>query len=218
MKVSIRLAKTEDKEEIIDLQTESLRVLCAKDYQAPKIESLVREQAKFRFNKEAVFVAIYNEKIVGFSSINVETSEIYGLFISPKFTRQGIGTRLLETLEKIALRKKHKFIYVTSSLTAKIFYSKRGYQVVRASGFYSEQKFWINTVLMQKKLIISGTKMVIFAIYLLAIKKIYQPIFILLQDYRLISLTRVARENKTIIKFVNFLIIIMVIAIVLSLI
>lgn len=32
MKTSIRLAKIEEKEKIIDLQTESLRILSAKDY------------------------------------------------------------------------------------------------------------------------------------------------------------------------------------------
>jgi putative acetyltransferase len=151
MKISILLAKIAEKEEIIDLQTESLRILCAKDYKPPQIESLVRGQALLRFKKEAIFVAIYNEKIVGFSCINVENIEIYGLFVSPKFTGQGIATRLLETLEKIAIYKKHKFIYVNSSLTAKIFYSNRGYQIIRESGFYSEGKIWINTVLMKKK-------------------------------------------------------------------
>ena len=218
MKISIRLAKIEEKEKIIDLQTESLRILCTKDYKVPQIESLVRGQALFRFKKEAVFVAIYNEKIIGVSSINVEVPEIYSLFVSPKFTRQGIGTRLLETLEKIAIHKKHKFIYVTSSLTAKIFYINRGYQIIRESGFYSEGKFWVNTVLMKKKLIVSGEKMVILAIYLLAIKKIYLPIFILLQDYRLISFTVVAQENQKILFFVGVIIIVMIIAILLSLI
>jgi len=42
MKISIRLAQIEEKEKIIDLQTESLRILCAKNYKAPQIESLVR--------------------------------------------------------------------------------------------------------------------------------------------------------------------------------
>ncbi|MDJ0556811.1 MAG: GNAT family N-acetyltransferase [Microcoleaceae cyanobacterium MO_207.B10] len=35
---------------------------------------------------------------------NFENLEVYGLFVSPKFTRQGIGTRLLENLGKIAIR------------------------------------------------------------------------------------------------------------------
>ena len=71
---------------------------------------------------------------------------------------------------------------------------------------------------MKKKLIVSDEKIVILAIYLLAIKNIYQPIFILLQDERLISFTAVERENENIIIFVSLLIIIMIIYIVLSLI
>jgi len=56
----------------------------------------------------------------------------------------------LKTQEKIAIYKKHKFIYVTFSLMAKIFYSNRGYEIIRESGFYSEGKFWVKTVLMKK--------------------------------------------------------------------
>lgn len=222
MKISIRLAKIEEKEKIIDLQTESLRILCVQDYKASQIESLVRGQARLRFKSEAVFLATYNEQIVGFSSINVNKYEIHGLFVSPKFTRQGIGTKLLETLEKIAIHKKHKFIYVNSSLTAMLFYSNRGYKIIRESGFYSEGKFWVDTVLMKKKLIISDVisekKMLILAIYLLAKKQIYQPIFILLQDYRLMLSTKIEKQNQHIVYFVGSIIIIMIISIVLSLI
>ncbi|MEB3343608.1 GNAT family N-acetyltransferase [Okeania sp.] len=113
-----------------------MRILSVQDYQRLQIESLVREQALLRFKKEVVFLAIYNENIVGFSSIHIYQPVINSLFVSPKFTWQGIGTRLLKTLEKIAIYKKHKFIYVTSSLTAKM--SNRGYEIIRESGFYSE--------------------------------------------------------------------------------
>lgn len=60
--------------------------------------------------------------------------------------------------------------------------------------------------------------MVILAISILAIKKIYQHIFILLQDYRLISSRAVERENQNIIIFVGFLIVIVITSIVLYLI
>ncbi len=218
MDISIRLAKITEKEKIIDLQTESLRTLSSKYYKTPQIESLVRGQALLRFKEEIVCVATYDETIVGFSSIHVDNPEIYSLFVAPKFTRQGIGTRLLQTLEKIAIHKKHKFIYVTSSLTAKNFYTNRGYQKIRESGFYSEGKIWVNTVLMKKKLISSGKKAVILAIYLLARKQMYKPLSILIQDYRLISYTTIEKENQQIVYFVGFLIIIIIISIVLSLI
>ena len=173
MDIAIRLAKIEEKEKIIQLQTNSLQKIASKDYTTPQIASLVKQQALFRFNKEIVFVAVLAEKIVGFASIHVDKPEIYGLFVSPEFTGRGIGTILLQNIEKIAIQKKHKFIYVNSSLTAKKFYRKRGYQKIRASGFHSEGKIWIDCVLMKKRLMPyteveqENQKIVYFVIFLI---------------------------------------------------
>lgn len=152
MDIEIRLAKIEENEKIIQLQTDSIEKLASQDYTSLQIESLVKTQALLRFKDEIIFVAVLVEKIVGFASIHIHKPEIYGLFVSPEFARQGIGTKLLETIEKIAIQKKHKFIYVNSSLTAKVFYRKRGYKKMWESGFYSEREIWINCVLMKKRL------------------------------------------------------------------
>ena len=103
MDLEIRVAKIEENEKILQLQTDSLENLASQDYTSLQIESLVKMQALFRFKDEIIFVAVLAEKIVGFACIHIHKPEINGLFVSPEFTRQGIGTKLLETIEKIAI-------------------------------------------------------------------------------------------------------------------
>ncbi|MGB3514623.1 MAG: GNAT family N-acetyltransferase [Microcoleaceae cyanobacterium] len=85
--------------------------LAFKDYKTLHIESLVKNKALFRFKDEIIFVAVLAEKMVVFSCVNIHKPQINSLFVSPEFARQGIGTKLLETIEKIAIPKKQKFIY-----------------------------------------------------------------------------------------------------------
>jgi putative acetyltransferase len=75
------------------------------------------------------------------------------MFVHPDFTRLGIGTRLLEAIEKVAIQKKYKTMYVMSSLSAIEFYQARGYTITIESGFWSEPTIWIPCVNMQKQLI-----------------------------------------------------------------
>lgn len=103
MDIEIRLAKVEDRAEILQLQSSSLRVLSSKDYGPEQIESLVKSQAAARFNSEVVFVAIFTNKIVGFASLLVYNSQIGAVFVNPDFSRQGIGSRLIEVVENASI-------------------------------------------------------------------------------------------------------------------
>lgn len=153
MDIEIRLAHVEEQEEIIKLQSRSLRVLSSKDYAPNQIESLVKGQAAVRFKSEVVFVAIFQKKIVGFASLLVDRSQIGAVFINPEFARQGIGSRLVRVVENAAIEKGYKSMYVLSSLTAISFYQKQGYQLSSDLGFFSEGMVWIPCKRLKKRLI-----------------------------------------------------------------
>ena len=152
MDIYIRQSKPEDLSDILQLQADSLRTSSL--YNSQQIESLIRSQkiSKFQLN-ETVFVAEYENKIVGFTYFLILWDfSIAGIFVHPNFMRQGIGTKLLNTIEKIAIEKKFRVINVSSSLSSVDFYKANGYQVIRKSGFYSELKTWIECVNLEKKL------------------------------------------------------------------
>lgn len=157
MDIQIRLAKSEDLKEILELQGTSLRTLTTSsaEYNPIQIESLIRSQASARIKYDEIwFVADYEDKVVGFASLLLDQPTISGVFVHPDFMRQGIGTRLLEAIEKTAVDKKYEVLYVVSALTAVNFYQARGYQFIRQSGFSSEANVWIPCVSLEKRLLL----------------------------------------------------------------
>ncbi|BDA70523.1 acetyltransferase, gnat family [Calothrix sp. PCC 7716] len=152
MNLQIRLSKPEDLDNILKLQADSLRAL-SPCYNSSQVESLIRSQGLARRNSdEIVFVAEQNSEIVGFSCLISNDSRIGGIFVHPNFIRQGIGTDLLDAIEKVAIKNQCKVIDVTSSLAAVKFYQANGYQTIRESGFFSEAAVWVPCVNLSKKL------------------------------------------------------------------
>lgn len=153
MDFPIRQSQPEDLEKILEIQASSLKTLTS-SYDSRQIESLVRSQGSARLLKnEIAVVAECKNEIIGFASVLIQQSQITGVYVHPHFMRQGIGTRLLEAVEKIALNHGTKVIYVTSSLPAVNFYQARGYKFISKSGFYSENKSWIPCINLKKQLI-----------------------------------------------------------------
>ncbi|AFY31556.1 GNAT family N-acetyltransferase [Calothrix sp. PCC 7507] len=179
MDFQIRLSKPEDLEKILELQASSLRTLTS-SYDSSQIESLIRSQASARLAKDEIgVVAEYENEIIGFASVLIQQSLIGGVYVHPDFMRQRLGTQLLEAVEEIALDKRHKVIYVTSSLAAVNFYQARGYKSICKSGFYSESKYWIPCVNLKKQLIIFTETEKWYRHFIFNLKQIFSFILIL---------------------------------------
>lgn len=162
MNLQIRLAKSFDIERIIELQSNSIRSLST-NYEPREIESLVISQARARLTyDEIVFLAFYQDEIVGFACLVVNLSLLSGLYVHPNFIRQGIGTHLLDFINKTAIERGCKVIDVYSSVTAVNFYQARGFQVIRSSGFFTEDNIWILCMYMNKKLVLNSNLEQIF--------------------------------------------------------
>ena len=111
MSISIRPAALEDVEEIANIVSMSVTSLLTEDYTTEQIRLVVDYyDAEFYLealetNSRNIFLAEVAEKIVGFGSISENGRAIADLFVLPDYTRQGIATLLLKTLEQIALQK-----------------------------------------------------------------------------------------------------------------
>ncbi len=134
--ITLRLANVEDIRQIIQLQFDSIRALCAKDYSRRELEALLEDKSKGRhWSEEIILVAEIEAKIIGFAGLsrwnylgNIGT--ITALFVAPKFVRQGIGKLLLNAIEARAIERNIGILRVLSSLTGFSFYQNRGYQCV----------------------------------------------------------------------------------------
>jgi GNAT superfamily N-acetyltransferase len=80
-----------------------------------------------KIGKDRLFlVAEKNNHMVGTATL--QDNYIGTVFILPEFQGQGIGTKLMNKVEKIAKNNGVKRVMLNASITAYKFYKKRGYR------------------------------------------------------------------------------------------
>ena len=137
MNVTIRLAKTDEIETIIDLQSLSISNLGYKEYNEQQLNAIIKSQKQVRLmqNDEIIYVAESSEgSILGFGAFiqtNLNTGEIAGIYIDPKYLGKGIGTQIIKKIEDKALQKGILQLNVNSSLNSINFYHRKGYKLAR---------------------------------------------------------------------------------------
>ena len=136
MDCHIRQGTLEEKDRILSIQSQSLQKLST-GYDAKQIASLISSQEHARDNSEILLVAAFEDRLLGFAAIDRFRPCITGIFVVPKYARQGIGTQLLSAIEQLAIERDDKRLEVMSSLSGVDFYYANGYQYQRESGFYA---------------------------------------------------------------------------------
>lgn len=128
-KIEIRLYKSSDIDEVIQMFKDSIISACKNDYSAQEIEARInaldRDKLQDRFLSSYSIVAVMDSIIVGFENIDIENRYLDCLYVRPKFYRSGFATRICEELES----KVSGTISVHSSKTAKAFFLNRGYSL-----------------------------------------------------------------------------------------
>ena len=152
--LSIRKAQPDDLIQLLRIQIDALRTLCARDYPPDHIEALIdrniRHSSRGGYQAELTLVAEVNQDMVGLASLLGH--RISAVYVHPQFAHQGIGSRLLHTLEHIAVRRNIRRLSVAASLTAQPFYLKHGYSVLGESALEADDGFRIRCINMQKSL------------------------------------------------------------------
>ncbi len=147
--IQVRFGKTEDYPILFDLQNQAIAELCSSHYTPATIQEILQSQYHARLHhQELYFVAELDNQIVGFALLDSRSPVIGGVYVDPASTRQGIGSRLLQTLESEAFRKQIPVLSVLASLNAVAFYESRGYRSIQRSVLASS----LSVVAMEKRL------------------------------------------------------------------
>ena len=80
--------------------------------------------------EQTVLVAEIDGEILGFGSVVPSNNELRAVYVDPRAGRRGVGTRLVEALEAIAVRRGVEHLDLDSSLNAQQFYQRLGYSVL----------------------------------------------------------------------------------------
>ncbi|MDD1002728.1 GNAT family N-acetyltransferase [Pseudomonas sp. TNT2022 ID642] len=144
----IRMATREDAANISELIVNTLRVSNGRDYSPDVIEQVQRSfspQAVLGLlGKRQVYVATLNQHIVATASLDQDV--VRSVFVEPGCQGKGLGKRLMERLQSVAVSQGFTKLHVPSSITAEGFYRSLGFDRVRDEYHGVER-----TIIMQKQ-------------------------------------------------------------------
>lgn len=127
----IRKYETTDCEEIAELFYNTVHSINAKDYTKEQLDVWETDKIDLKkLNKSLLqnysIVVIDKDTIIGFGDID-KTGYIAHLFVHKEYQKKGVATAICNKLEQSIQGK----IFTHSSITAKPFFQKRGYLVIK---------------------------------------------------------------------------------------
>ena len=132
--VTTRVALPTDAGEAIALVRESITQLCERDHQGDPstLDKWLSNKTEAEFARWLAYsdgrliVAVVAPSIAGVGAVH-HSGYIRLCYVSPKFTKMGVGRALLDALEAQARAWGLPKIRLGSSLTARLFYERFGY-------------------------------------------------------------------------------------------
>ena len=127
----MREYREEDQAEILSLFYETVHTVNAKDYNEKQLDAWAPQDNDYEHLNAALrnnltLLAIEDGKITGFADID-ENGYLDHLFVHKDYQRRGIASALCSRMEE-----GFKRIETHASITARLFFEKRGYVVVKA--------------------------------------------------------------------------------------
>lgn len=131
--MGIRKSNMTDQESIAAFIQETIRTINLADYSEEHVliwsNAISLEMLEARFDSVIQYVADADGEVVGVGDIRVDTEEVDFLYIHKNYIGKGIGSSLLEKLEEAARESGLTALSVTSSITAKPFFERKGFVV-----------------------------------------------------------------------------------------
>lgn len=157
----IREAKPDDVDAIRVVHRRSVLDLAIDTYPAdvisgwkpnPEPKSIAHHQESIRSGSELVWVAEISGKIEGFSVLVPTENELRACYVTGVVARKGVGTALLQVLEKRAHELGLKKLKLSSSINARPFYEKHGYVELSKGQHTLQTGVKIDCIFMEKHL------------------------------------------------------------------
>ena len=134
--MKIRKARLTDAIELSRMHKGTIRNVNKHDYSPKQIKVWSSRTNVHRFrnshNLAIRYVAVEGGQIVGYSDFKKENPEnFWGLYVHKNHLGKGIGSRLLEKMIKVAKKMGAKKFRLEATKTAKTFYQKKGFKVLK---------------------------------------------------------------------------------------
>ncbi|WP_367608401.1 GNAT family N-acetyltransferase [Legionella sp. W05-934-2] len=136
-KIQIRRYQDEDAECISKIYYHTIHTINAKDYTKEQIDvwapwSSVQDYSgwKQKLEKIVPYVAVINDTVVGFAEFE-SNGHIDCFYVHHEFQGVGVGSALMAVIDQEAMNKSLARVYAEVSITAKPFFERKGFNVVK---------------------------------------------------------------------------------------
>lgn len=147
----IRRYQSSDCKELATLFYNTVHTVNAKDYTKEQLDAWATgeidlENWNWSFQKHYSIVAVDDKIIVGFGDID-KAGYLDHLFVHADYQRKGIATAICNQLEQAVQGN----IITHASITARIFFEKRGYKVVKEQQVERQGIFLTNFIMIKEQ-------------------------------------------------------------------
>ena len=147
----IRKYRSSDCKEIIELFYNTVHTVNAKDYTKEQLDVWATGKVELEkwdksFQEHFTVVAVDEEIIVGFGDID-KTGYLDRLYVHHDYQKKGVATAICNELEKVVQSN----ITTYASITAKPFFEKRGYKVIKEQKVERQGVFLTNFCMEKNK-------------------------------------------------------------------
>lgn len=149
--MKLRRYQPSDCKEVTELFYNTVHIINAKDYTKEQLDAWATGQVDLKKWNQSLqehysIVAVNNKIIVGFGDID-KYGYLDRLFVHADYQRKGIATAICNKLEQAVEGK----VTTHASITAKPFFEKRGYEVLKKQEVERRRIFLINFVMEKDK-------------------------------------------------------------------
>jgi putative acetyltransferase len=135
LKMKIREGNIQDLQELQKLFVDTVKEICKADYNTEQISVWIssienKERWQEKLKTQFVLVAEENGKIAGFCSLD-KGNYLDLLYVSKDYQRQGVANKLYTEIENEARRLNQPELTSDVSKTARMFFEKMGFIVVK---------------------------------------------------------------------------------------
>jgi putative acetyltransferase len=133
--MNIRNFKDEDIESVLKLFYDTVHSVNSKDYDNEQLKAWApKELDRLKWieslNKNYSIVVEENTQIIGFGDIDL-TGYLDRLYVHKNYQGKKVASKLINALENYIFNKGIKSITTDASITAKPFFEKKGYKVIK---------------------------------------------------------------------------------------
>ena len=146
--MQIRLFKPEDTEQIAWLFHNTVRNVNIKDYSKRQIVIWSPEDVYFRdwqavCSSKYTYVAEKDSRIIGFGELETN-GHIDCFYVHHQHQRCGVGSEIYRAIEAKARELNLTRLFTEASITAKAFFTSRGFKVIKQQQVVCRQEKFVN--------------------------------------------------------------------------